>query len=111
MQKKIYIAGKVSGLPKEEYTAAFEAAEGVVTRMGHIPLSPIKLCAHLDAKPNATWEDYMNVCINVILFEADQVLLLHNWEDSRGARIECHIAKARGLHIISGHPLPDTIKI
>lgn len=46
-----------------------------------------------------TWEQYMLEDI-ALLFGCDSVFMLDNWESSKGARIECGIAKEMSKTII-----------
>lgn len=93
---KAYISGKISGLPIEEATANFEAAEKIVSDMGYEPVNPMKLVPY---DPALTWEDYMVADIRA-LFGCQVIVMLPNWLDSRGARIERAIAFEMGINVI-----------
>jgi nucleoside 2-deoxyribosyltransferase len=87
-KKVVYIAGPITGV--ERYWEAFEHAEDILLGLGYIPLSP----AHL---PNGmTNAQYARMCLAQI-DSADVVLLLPNYTESFGARLEreycCYIDK------------------
>lgn len=90
-----YIAGKITGLPEEQYTAKFERAEKELIELGLHPISPIKL-PHQHSK---SWEDYMREGIRALML-CDQVYALANWEDSNGAIIEVNLALSLGMNVI-----------
>ena len=102
---KIYIAGKITGLPDAEYTALFAAASAHAKHLGHTPLNPVELCAHLPA--GSTWEQYMAICIKAIHNEAEAIWLLSNWTDSRGAQLEVEIGKLKGIPVLSLSGIPS----
>ena len=85
--KRCYIAGKITGLPESEWKQNFEQAKKEVSELGFIPVSPIDL-PHNHAK---TWRDYMKEDLTALL-TCDCIYLLENWESSRGAIIEFHLA-------------------
>lgn len=87
MAKRIYIAGKVTGLPIHEVTMKFGTAQKQIEEMGFIALNPLELVN--DWK--ATWQNAMKICISK-LATADAVVLLDNWEQSKGAKIEKQLA-------------------
>jgi len=93
--KRIYISGKISGLPIEEVKAKFQTAEDNINRMGNYPVNPLKNGLYADA----TWWDHMSKDISMLL-ECDQILMLPCWKHSRGARIEHFIAREMGIQVV-----------
>jgi len=87
MQKKIYIAGKISGLPIEEYTKNFNDAKEYLESLGYEAVNPVE---HTDAEMG--WEDCMKICIKLIL-DCDGIYMLENWDASDGAKIELAFGK------------------
>ncbi len=99
MNKKIYIAGPMTGLPELNFPA-FHAEAVWLRAMGHQVVNPAEINADLGAK----WEDCMRADI-AQLVTCDGIHLLAGWERSRGAKLEHHIARELGL-IVTLSPRP-----
>ena len=84
---KVYIAGKVSGLPVGETFIKFAQAEMWLREKGHETVNPLRLCSS-----KWTWEQCMRVCIPELM-KCDAICLLHDWAESRGAVWEYHDAQ------------------
>jgi hypothetical protein len=94
--KKIYISGKITGLDISEAEKLFKDAEKYAKyEMGYEPVNPMELCKQDDAWE---WIDYMRVDIKALV-DCDAILMLPNWEDSEGAKLELVIAKGLKLEI------------
>ena len=72
--KKIYISGKITGLPVREAIAKFRSAAEKIRRFGFEPVSPL-------------------------LLRCDAIYLLDDYEKSEGARIELCIALHRRMPV------------
>lgn len=105
--KKVYIAGPMSGKPDWNFPAFFEA-ERQLLGMGYEVINPahndgptveeaLKSAGSTDS-PNHTWAYYMKRDLPHVL-SVDALCLLPGWQDSRGAKLEVHVAKAIGLPI------------
>lgn len=108
MAVKVYIAGPMTGLPKWNFPAFFEAEEQLEA-LGYEPINP----AHTDGatvqealdsagtvdRPNNLWSYYMKRDLPNVM-EADMLCLLPGWETSKGASLEVHVAKALGLPLM-----------
>ena len=82
----IYIAGKVSGEPYWHAFLKFSAAEKKLKPYG-CTINPMRLC-----KRDWSWMRCMAVCLWVLVFRCNRIYLLHDWRDSKGARIERRVA-------------------
>jgi hypothetical protein len=85
---KIYLAGKISGLLKEEYLANFEKAEKKLRSAGWEPVNPCKFGIPGDA----TTAEALKICIPE-LEKCQAIYMLSGWRDSLGAIIEHNTAK------------------
>ncbi|MGN6604542.1 MAG: DUF4406 domain-containing protein [Ginsengibacter sp.] len=94
MPKKIYIAGKVSGLPVAETSMKFGKYQKELMRVGHTPVVPLDL---VDRDDN--WETCMRKCISAML-TCDEVHFLNDWLYSPGARFEHDVAHRLGMTIV-----------
>jgi hypothetical protein len=92
---KIYIAGKISGLEKQQYTSKFRAAEIQLTAAGHITINPCRL----GICDSATTDEALPVCLNE-LRHCEAIYMLPDWSDSPGAIRERQFAIDHNIRII-----------
>ena len=92
VMKRVFISGKVSGLPYTHAQERFNRATSLF--QGCEVHNPVKLC-----KPSWSWWRCMVVCL-WHLVKCDTVVFMENWQDSRGARIENRVARLLGKNII-----------
>lgn len=99
-EMKIYISGKITGL--KNYRRLFKKAEKRLTKKGFTVLNPVTIGDNLYMPGNiseeAKWKKYMKADLRAML-GCDGVYLLNNWEDSKGAKMECDIAVKCGMSI------------
>jgi hypothetical protein len=92
---KVYISGKITGLPIEEAKAKFERAEWLLDDIGLQPVNPLKNGLSL----HDSWEKHIVRDIELLL-ECDGILMLTTWMGSKGANIAYFIAKKKGMEIL-----------
>jgi hypothetical protein len=92
--KRIYVSGPMTSIPELNFPA-FHAAAAMLRAKGHEVVNP----AELNPDPNASWADCMRVDI-AALVTCTHIALLPNWEKSRGAKLELHIATELGMQPI-----------
>ena len=93
--KKIYIAGKVTGLPQQEVVDKFAKAKQEIEEMGFEVVNPIEVVNDFDTP----WNEAMKMCLTA-LFECTGIVLLPCWKDSKGARLEKELARSLGIEIL-----------
>lgn len=107
-QKTVYIAGPMTGIKQWNFPAFF-AAEEQLSELGYNVINP----AHNDGpdlksalksagtpeNPNNTWESYIRRDLPHVL-RSDILCLLPGWQNSRGARLEVHVAKSIGIPLM-----------
>lgn len=96
--KKIYLAGKVTGLPEDQVLNKFQKKTEELTQQGYTVYNPVSQCwsAGLKDRP---WIDIMKVCLQMML-NCDEVHLLPCWADSKGACLERDMAQRLGMKIV-----------
>ena len=94
MKKRIYIAGKVSGLPRKETSMKFGAHQKKLMNEGHAPIVPLDLC-----NKNDDWSTAMRKCI-AALCTCEEIHMLPDYVDSKGAWFEREVASRLGIKII-----------
>lgn len=92
--KRIYIAGPMSGLPELNYPA-FHAMAAQLRAAGRHVENP----AENPAPHCNSWLGYMRLAV-AQLATCDTVVMLHGWEQSRGARVEYQLAVGMGLRVV-----------
>lgn len=95
MKDKVYISGKITGLPKEEVNNNFNIVSVRLKEEGYIPVSPLDN----NVNCNDSWINHMKADIK-LLMECNTIYLMKNWKDSRGAKIERELAILLGYNII-----------
>lgn len=90
---KVYISGKITGLNFDETRAKFHEASELIEAIGMTPVNPL-----IGADQTKTWEQHMVRDIE-LLMGCDAIILLDDWNESRGARIEKFIAEQRNMLI------------
>lgn len=98
---KIYIAGPMTGLPELNFPAFHLAAEWL-RGMGHEVVNP----AEINPDTSMEWHECMRADF-AQLVTCQCIYLLPGWEDSRGAKLEHHIAERLGMRV-EFVPIPVT---
>lgn len=105
---KVYIAGPMSGMPDWNFPAFFEA-ERQLEALGYDVINP----AHNDGvtvqdalesagspdRPNNLWSWYMRRDLPHVM-EVDALCVLPGWQNSKGAKLEVHVATAIGIPLM-----------
>lgn len=92
--KKIYIAGKVSGLSIESVLKKFATAQAEIEDLNFIAVNPIAVVNNWQCD----WETAMRLCIKALM-DCDAVVVLDDYKASEGARLELELCKRLGIII------------
>lgn len=91
--KRIYLAGKMSGLPDLGYPT-FNAEAARLRALGYHVENPAE-----NPEPSCgTWLSYMRMAVTQLV-QCDAIALLDGWQDSRGACVERTLADGLGLDV------------
>jgi hypothetical protein len=88
---RLYLSGPMSGIPELNFPA-FNAAAAQLRVDGYEVINP----AEITTDHGARWEDCLRLDI-AQLVTCEAIALLPGWENSRGARLEEHIASELGM--------------
>lgn len=88
-----YISGPMSNLPDLNFPA-FHAAAAHLRAQGFDVVNP----AEHEEEPGKDWAHYLRKDIR-LLMDCTHVVLLPGWENSKGARLEVHIARELGMSV------------
>lgn len=104
---RLYLAGKMSGVPQYNFPAFIEAAKRL-REQGYEIVSPQEMDTELGIAPDAlaspdgktklsmTWGDLLSRDVKVIADTVDGIVFLPDWWESRGARLEAFVALLTG---------------
>ena len=94
MNRTVYLAGKITGLPKMDVKDKFDQMAHQLIAMGYHVVEPIGVTDN--SKP---WDDAIRYDIKKML-ECDEVHLLPDWQQSKGAQLERDIAIRLGIQVV-----------
>lgn len=100
MSKKIYIAGKVTGLPIAEVTMKFGRAQKELEAQGYEVVNPLQVVSEQGDGWHTDWQTAMRLCIKALM-DCDGIYLLEDFDQSKGARLEQRIARELEIEIIN----------
>lgn len=95
--KKAYISGPMTGIP-ESNRAAFDQMALRLRQMGYAVCSPAETSDFLGELTHA---EFLRFDLERVL-EADLVVVLDGWQDSKGALAEIHAALVIGIGVVTG---------
>ena len=98
---KIYISGRITGMPIEEAQQSFAAMEAILIKAGATVVNPVTLTHDHDK----TWISYMRECI-IALMACEAVVMLDTWSLSKGACVEFNLAFDLGMKIYNERGKP-----
>lgn len=95
-KRVIYISGPMTGLPNYNYDE-FNRVASILKRMGYKVINP----ADTGVREGWIWRDYLTKdLIDLLSNNVSIVVTLDGWENSKGARLEVHVAKELGMDVI-----------
>lgn len=83
---RVYIAGKVTGLPYEEVQNNFHTIHNQLLKLSFKPVNPLVVVND----PKCEWTIAMRKCIEALM-TCDAVFVQENYKDSQGAMLELEI--------------------
>lgn len=96
---RVYVAGPMTGIADFNYPA-FNAVADQLRAQGYEVENP----ADHGTVEGAQWADYMAYDLTRLGL-CGMVAVLPGWENSKGARLEVHIARELGMPIVNAHDL------
>lgn len=94
MMKRAFVAGKITGLPKDQVKSKFNMLADQLHNMGYHVIKPTGLSDHHHTWDTATRNDIKK------MLECDEVHLLPDWQESRGAQLHRDIALRLGMQVV-----------
>ena len=96
---RLYLAGPMTGFEDFNFPAFNKMAAELRAR-GYVVENP----AEHGVVDGADWADYMAYDLTRLGL-CGQVAVLPGWENSKGARLEVHIARELGMKFVNAHDL------
>jgi hypothetical protein len=93
---KIYLAGKISGRQLGEAMHHFNSTALLLRARGYEVVNPFELHDTYDKE----WTEFMRTDIKA-LCDCDAIVMLYGWHESKGAKLEQHIAQELGMKIFA----------
>lgn len=90
---KLYLAGPMSGIPDLNFPL-FHSEAARLRAIGFEIINP----AEINLDPHANWGDCMRADIPQLL-TCEGIAMLPNWHNSKGARLEWHIAVSLDMRV------------
>lgn len=101
--KTVYISGPISNI-KDGNKDAFKHAQILLEHAEYEVLNPHEICSEINPSnykdSNDFWYACMRACIKSMM-DADLVVLLHGFTDSKGAMVEFNLAIQLGIKTIT----------
>ena len=95
----VYIAGPMTFYPEFNFPA-FQAAASELHDMGLRSVFHMANGTPPDPEDAAPWSVYLRVALRKMLDSADAVVVLPGWRESKGARLEVHVALELGMPVV-----------
>lgn len=122
---RLYVAGPMTGKPQFNFPA-FDLAAALLRDMGHDVVSPAELDDDIDraaamASPTGsaleygtgvkkTWGQFLARDVRLLSDDGiEGVVVLHGWQNSRGARLETFVARLNGLPVYQYSEFEDAL--
>ncbi|WP_081036538.1 DUF4406 domain-containing protein [Pseudomonas corrugata] len=96
---RLYLAGPMTGFEDFNFPA-FNMMAAELRARGYVVENP----AEHGVVEGADWADYMAYDLTRLGL-CGQVAVLPGWENSKGARLEVHIARELGMRVVNAHDL------
>ena len=90
----IYLSGPMTGIPEFNFPA-FTAACEALRAAGHEVVSPHEL----ESSTGHPWDYYLRHDLIAMLTHCNSIALLPGWYDSKGAKLEFHVALTLGFTV------------
>ena len=94
MSRTAYLAGKITGSPKAHVKDKFSVIARELTGMGYQVVEPTAISDDIQAWDTAIRKDIKK------MLECDEVHMLSDWQESRGAQLERDIAIRLGMQVV-----------
>lgn len=98
---KVYLSGPMTGIPEHNFPAFHEAAS-LWRAAGHTVVSPAEMDKTDDheALAKVPWTTYLRRDLSELL-TCEGIVCLPGWQQSRGAVLEVHVARALEMHVLA----------
>jgi hypothetical protein len=92
---RVYISGGITGV--SNFKELFKNKQIELEGLGYETVNPAELDYVMPK--TATWQEYMSICIPLLKM-CDYIVMLENWEKSKGATAELEFANKNGILVL-----------
>lgn len=100
---KLYISGPMTGYDNDNIRAFSECAKNILHyyKFRSNPLFTEIVVPHevtKDMPKDSSWQEFLKADIKALV-DCDAIMMMEGWADSKGARLELHIALELGMKV------------
>lgn len=96
---RVYVSGPISHYDLAERKQFFSFYENLLRLCGYEPVNPFNNPLHLAGNEAASWREHMLEDLKMLL-GCNAILMLPDWELSKGCKLELDVASSCGLRVI-----------
>ena len=90
-----YLSGPMSGKPDSNFSL-FQRAAKILRERGFYIISPVELDEEEGLIKDEAWGHYIGRDVHVLIDKCDGIIMLPDWTQSKGAKIELFVAMTCG---------------
>lgn len=109
-KEKVYISGKISGLPIGKAVEHFGQSEAYLRGLGYRTCNPLKMRLCVWLASHFGKRGY-NLCLMLqltwMMLTCDIIYMQKGWDQSNGAKLELAAARAFGLYVMFQKPITN----
>jgi hypothetical protein len=94
VKPRMYLSGPITGMDRTVAQGRFADAGHVLWQHGIECVNPLTLCSK-----GSDWHKCMRADIKA-LCDCTHIVMLHGWQESKGCRVELHLAHRLGIEIV-----------
>jgi len=99
IKPRVYISGPIEHYDLEERKNTFRTMARRIRKRGYTAVNPFNNRLHRSGRASASWREHMREDI-IMLLKCQYILMLDNWELSKGCKLELDVATSCGIPVL-----------